>query len=114
MLQNQNTMPIVTMSFARSDAPVDWTQANIFGLQESILIVLDRHFSGYEQAAGAQREHGRVKAELESEANLHLFGSVEALRGGLSAHPMALAWSSFEQEAAARVAPYCVSIKFTG
>lgn len=107
-------MPIATISFDRCDEAVDWNQTDIHGLQEAVMIVLDSHFSTYEKAAEAQQEHSRVLADIDADSTMTLFGAAEAMRAGLMAHPKAFEWSAFEAEAAAEVAPFWFSIRFTG
>ena len=106
-------MPIATINFDPSDESVDWNQTDIHGLQEAVMIALDRHFSTYEKAAEAQQDHSQVLADIDADSTMTLFGSVEARRAGLMAHPKAFEWSAFEAEAAAQVAPFCFSIRFT-
>jgi hypothetical protein len=103
-------MEIATITFDRRDTQADCNQADLYSLQEFVLVALDRHFGGYALAAAAQEEYRRVKADIEADTNL--FGADAALRAGLAAHPEAREWADFEQEAAAGIEPFCFSIRF--
>jgi hypothetical protein len=106
-------MLIATMTFDRCDDEADWDQTDIYGLQEAVMVAMDKHFGGYRSAAEAQREYGRVRAHIEADAP-NLFGLTEIWRAGLAAHPKAKQWEVFEREASAVIAPFCFSIQFKG
>ena len=107
-------MRVATVTFDRCDSPAEWSVTDICGLQEVVMTAMDRHFDGYAAAAEAQKAYRRVVMEIENDPSMTLFGAEEALRAGLAAHPDALEWSAFETEAAASIAPFCFSIRFTG
>lgn len=107
-------MPVATISFNQGEQSQGGNWADIYGLADSVTAVLDRHFSSYDQAASAQEEYRRVLADIDADTSLPLFGASEAIRASLAAHPMALAWSEFETEAAGKINPARFSIRFTG
>jgi hypothetical protein len=103
-------MAIATMTFDGGETETNCGQIDIESLQDFVVTALERHFDGYAAAAAAQEQYKRVKADIEANANL--FGTAEAMRAGLAAHPEALEWAAFEQEATVGIEPYCFSIRF--
>ena len=101
------------MGFDRLDAEVDWDTTDIFGLQETVLVALDRHFETFNEAAGAQAAHRHVKAAVENDPTLNLFSINETFRAAVHADRAALQWESFVRAATAEIAPFCFSIRFT-
>jgi ABC-type nitrate/sulfonate/bicarbonate transport system substrate-binding protein len=105
-------MKIATVRFNRLDGPVSCTPADMLGLQEVVMGTLHCHFTGYDQAAEAQRAHRRVRDDLEAD-NLHLFGAGAARAFWLAVNPEAMPWETFVRAAAADIKPYRFSIRFT-
>jgi hypothetical protein len=105
-------MIIATVSFDRTDEAVNWDQADIQGLQDTVLTALHRHFPTFGNAAGAQTEHRKARSKVEGDSTLHLFSMNEAFRAAVHASRPALAWESFVRDATAGIAPFCFSIRF--
>lgn len=105
---------IATLSFDRIDAPHELKPDELNGLHGSVMESFNRHFGGFDQGAGALETYRRVQADINADTTLPLFGVLEAFKAALAAHPDALEWSAFENEAAAKIAPFCFSIRFTG
>ena len=106
-------MNIATMGFERLDADVDWDTTDVFGLQETVLVALDRHFGTFNEAAGAQMAHRRVKAAVENDPTLNLFSINDTFRAAVHADTRALQWESFVRAATSEIAPFCFSIRFS-
>lgn len=107
-------MIVSTVTFDRTDAPYDPEAAEIDGLHGAVMDAFNRRFSGFEQGAGAQEAYRHVRADVEADTTLSLFGVLEAFRAALAAHPDAREWEAFEHEAAAAIAPFCFSMRFHG
>ena len=110
----QSQAMIATMTYERCDAPQELKQDDIDGLHGAVMETLNRHFSDFDQAAGAFETYRRVRADINADTTLPLFGVLEAFQAALAAHPDAKEWAAFESEAAAKIAPFCFSIQFTG
>lgn len=107
-------MPVATINFTECEQLPNSDSIDIYSLQSSVMVTLDRYFGSYGEAAAAQVEYRRVLADIDADTSLTLFGTGEAIRAGLAAYPMALSWSEFEREAAGRIKPVRFSIRFTG
>lgn len=101
------------LKFDRCDEAFDETQVDVDRLASSVMNAFNRHFEGYDQAAAALAEYRRVKAEVEADPTMNMFGALEAFEAAMAAHPDASGWRKFENEAAAAIAPFCFSMKFS-
>lgn len=103
---------IATVTISDDNKPDGIDGGDSTGLQDIIMIVLDRHFARYAAAADAQKEYLQMTALIAADTPF-LFGLDEARRAGLAACPSACAWADFEREASTGIAPSCFSIRFT-
>jgi len=104
---------IATLSFDRFDGPHDLKPDELDGLHEAVMEAFNRHFSGYDQGARALETYRRVQADINADKTFRLFSLLEVFKAALAAHPDALEWWAFENEAAAKIAPVCFSMRFT-
>lgn len=107
-------MIVSTVTFDRIDAPYDPQPAEIDGLHGAVMEAFNQHFAGFDQGAKAQATYKQVRADINADTTIPLFGVLEAFRAALAARPDAREWEAFEQEAAAKIAPFCFSIRFQG
>lgn len=107
-------MIVSTVTFDRTDAPYDPQPAEIDGLHGAVMEAFNRHFGGFDQGAEALDAYRRIRAQIDADTTLPLFGVLEAFQAALAAHPDAKEWAAFENEAAAKIAPFCFSMRFHG
>lgn len=107
-------MMVSTVTFERIDAAQELEQADIDGLHGIVMEVFGRHFAGFAQGARAQAAFRRVRAGVDADTTIPLFGVLEAFKAALTAQPDAREWEAFEQEAAAKIAPFGFSMRFHG
>ena len=106
-------MTIATLSFDRTDAPAQLGDTALDVLRDNVIEALGRHFESFNEAALAQAEHRYVKAHVEGDPTVPLFGMYETFRAAVNGNAKALKWESFVRDAQKEITPYCFSIRFS-